>query len=150
MADDAVAMLKQDHKRVQDLFDRYERESDPGSQAAREMTQQMFAELLAHAQIEEDIFYPAVQDADDKAVQMIGEGIEEHHAAEALIDDLMKRGADDSEYAAKMATLISSVRHHIEEEEKELFPIAQKALSGRLDEIGKDMNDLKQDIRRAA
>ena len=146
----ATDLLKKDHETVEKLFGEYEKVSGSGSKEAQNVAEQIFVELQAHAQVEEELFYPALQDADEKAVSLVAEALEEHKAAEGLMDQLAESSPGSEDYKAKMTTLMSSVRHHVEEEEKEVFPLAEKALGKRLDDIGRQIEDRKKEVRKVA
>ena len=83
---DAIAMLKADHQKVRDLFQQYEATRDPS--AKREVAEQVFIELETHAQLEENVFYPAVQEETDEGPALVQESLSEHEAVKTLIQDL--------------------------------------------------------------
>ena len=146
----AIELLQKDHKTVEDLFTKFEKEKDPSSKEGKEIAQRIFVELQAHAQIEEEIFYPKLQDASTKAVSLVGEAVDEHHAVEGLIDQLSAADPKSEEYAAMMKTLMSNVRHHVEKEHNKVFPLAEKELKDQLDEMGKQIQGRKKEVRQAA
>jgi hemerythrin superfamily protein len=123
MANEAIDMLKEDHQKVQNLFDQYEQNEDRS--ARRSLAAEAIKELKIHTVIEEEIFYPAVRRAVETLV--MDEADEEHHVAKILIAELEKTGEADGRYDAKFLTLAESVRHHIKEEEGEMLPEAKKA-----------------------
>ena len=124
---DAVALLKADHRKVEDLFDKFEkaRESD----RRKALVEQICTELCVHTTIEEEIFYPACQaEVEDKDV--VEESYVEHDGAKVLVAELMQSAPDDEFYAAKVSVLSEEIRHHVKEEEKRgegLFAQARKA-----------------------
>jgi hypothetical protein len=119
----AVSMLKADHKRVKELFDNFEEtKSRP---ARKKIVRQALQELEVHAAIEEEIFYPAVRKPVGKEV--MNEADEEHHVAKMLIAELNVMDGSESHFDAKFMVLAENVRHHIQEEEREMLPKAQKA-----------------------
>jgi len=118
-----LALLKKDHDTVKDLFEKFEKaESRP---AKRKIVIEALAELKVHATIEEEIFYPAVREpvGDDT----MNEADEEHHVAKVLIAELDEMDGQEDHYEAKFTVLAENVRHHIKEEENEVFPKAQDA-----------------------
>ncbi len=127
---DAIVMLRDDHAAVEKLFKKLE-SGDLG------VVPRICDELETHAEIEEEVFYPSVraevQDQDDEVL----EAVEEHHVVKLLIAELRELDASDETYKAKATVLMENVRHHIEEEEGEMFPAVRSALGRkRLQEIG--------------
>jgi hypothetical protein len=115
----ATSLLKKDHKEVKDIFNKYESSDD--ADECVELMEQAILELKVHTQVEEEIFYPAAREAlDDDAI--LDEAEEEHHVAKMLIDEIEHLDADDSHVEAKFKVLMENVRHHIREEEGEMFP----------------------------
>jgi hemerythrin superfamily protein len=120
---DALELLTADHNRVRGLFKRFEdadEKDDTGKM--QELAAKIVEELTIHTTIEEEIFYPAIKDASDVVKDVVDEGIEEHHVAKSLIEELATVAAGSDQWAAKVKVLIESVEHHAEEEEKEMFP----------------------------
>ena len=117
----AVAMLKEDHDKVKQLFDQFE--AAKGKPARRKIVREALTELKVHAAIEEEIFYPAVR----KAVggEIMNEADEEHHVAKLLIAELDSMDGSESHFDAKFMVLAENVRHHIKEEENEMLPKAK-------------------------
>jgi hypothetical protein len=125
-ANPCFALLKEDHDTVKDLFDKFE-EAETRS-AKTKIVKQALTELDVHAAIEEEIFYPAVRKAVGKDI--MNEADEEHHVAKVLIAELKVMDGRETHYDAKFTVLAENVRHHIKEEEGEVFP---KAKDARLD-----------------
>jgi hemerythrin superfamily protein len=146
----ATDLLKQDHEAVSKLFTKYEQMDDPKAPEARDLANRIFVELAAHMQLEEELFYPAAQEASVKAVDMVIEGNAEHQTADSLIDDLMESKPDGEEYLKKMNALMSTIRHHVEEEETELFPMVEKAMGTRIEDLGREMAKRKEGIQKKA
>src|SRR4051812_21481065 len=117
----AAAILKEDHAKVKDLFDRFEKAKGRG--ARTKVVRQALAELKVHAAIEEEIFYPAVRAEVGKEV--MNEADEEHHVAKLLIAELDMMDGSESHFDAKFRVLAENVRHHITEEEGEMLPKAK-------------------------
>jgi hypothetical protein len=122
---DALQLLRTDHDRVKELFKRFENSDDMDEK--RRIAEQAIMELDIHAAIEEEIFYPAVQEKTDDTDEILNEAEEEHHVAHLLIDELrsMRKGAKNFE--AKFTVLAENVKHHIQEEESEMLPKAAEA-----------------------
>lgn len=136
----AMAMLKSDHQKVKGLFAQFEKAKDTRSK--RKIAQEAIAELKVHTTIEEEIFYPPVRKAIDDA-GMMNEATEEHHVAKLLIDELDAMQGNESQYEAKFIVLAENVRHHIKEEEDEMFPKVKKTAID-LEALGKKMSLRKE------
>src|SRR2546423_1658122 len=135
---DAITLLKNDHKEVKRLFRDFERAKD--DRARKEAVEAMIRELSVHSAIEEQIFYPAVRQEVPDENDTVLEGLEEHHVVKWTLSELEGMEPSDERYKAKVTVLIESVRHHIEEEEGEMFPAVREALGRkRLGEIGDRM-----------
>jgi hypothetical protein len=119
----AFALLKKDHESVKDLFDKFEKAE--GRPAKKKIVDLALTELKVHATIEEEIFYPAVRKAVGKDI--MNEADEEHHVAKVLIAELEAMDGRETHYDAKFTVLAENVRHHIKEEEGEVFPKAKGA-----------------------
>ena len=139
----AIEMLREDHRKVKQLFDEFEDAEE--SQAKEQIVETTVRELEVHAALEEEIFYPAAEKQINEK-ESIDEAREEHHVVKLLIGELKKMSADDERYDAKYKVLSESVKHHIEEEESELFP----KLEGELDAegLGIQMETRKQELQR--
>src|SRR3954470_21473632 len=135
----ALNLLEKDHQEVEGFFDEYEKLEDAGEK--ERMALKICLALTVHTQIEEEIFYPAVREAIEK-VELIDEAIVEHASAKQLIAEIEEMEAGDELYDAKVKVLGEQVRHHVEEEEDELFPeIASSELD--LDALGRKMAERK-------
>ncbi len=142
---DAITLLKQDHKTVDGLFKKFEKTGEGAKKAQKDLADKMVEELSKHAAIEEEIFYPAVREALEEEEDTILEAIEEHRVAKFLLSEIEELDPEAENYRAKITVLIESVRHHVEEEEKELFPEVRKALGRKkLTEIGDQMAEAKK------
>jgi hemerythrin superfamily protein len=102
--EDAIAMLKADHQRVRDLFQEYEAAQD--QQAKRDIAEEAFVELEMHAQLEEQVFYPAVEDeTDEQGQELVEESLQEHQAVKDLIEELREMGPDAKAFDTKFKEL---------------------------------------------
>ena len=121
---DAIALLKEDHRKVEKLFKDFE--SAKGDGRKEKLARQICLELSIHTKIEEEIFYPA---CDGKIEEdMLKEAYVEHDAAKLLIAEIEAgNGESDDFFDAKVKVLSEEIEHHVEEEEKELFPEVRKA-----------------------
>ena len=123
---DAIALLKADHRTVEQLFEDFEKASGDGRK--RKLAEQICLDLSVHAQIEEEIFYPACEGKVDE--DLLKESYVEHDAAKLLIAEIMSGAPDDEFYDSKVKVLSEEIEHHVEEEEKRmegLFAQARKA-----------------------
>jgi hemerythrin-like domain-containing protein len=141
---DAIAMLKEDHQRVKDLFTQYEATSKPATK--RTLAAQVFVELETHAQLEENIFYPSVNEETAEGPELVKESLQEHETVKQLIVALRQMGPQSAEFDAKFHELIQNVKHHVEEEENDMFPLAEAQLAEDLEELGEEMQALKKAI----
>jgi hemerythrin-like domain-containing protein len=140
-----VAMLKADHQRVKDLFAQYETTSN--LETKRTLAEQVFVELETHAQLEENVFYSAVNEETDEGPALVKESLSEHETVKHLIQELRGMAHDTDAFDAKFHELIQHVAHHVEEEEAEMFPLAEEALAEDLTELKDEMQELKADLQ---
>lgn len=119
-------MLKEDHQKVKDLLEEFEETED--RREKQRLADAMLMELTIHADLEEDLIYPAIREAlDEEDQELMDEALEEHHVVHLLINELKKMKSSDDRFDAKVAVLGESVKHHIKEEEGEMFPKAEQA-----------------------
>jgi hemerythrin superfamily protein len=136
---DALSLLKQDHDKVRALFSEVEKLSERASTSRRALFDQIDEELTLHSKIEEKIFYPAFKERaeDTEERDEVMEAIEEHAVAKRLIKELEGLEPTDERYKAKLSVLMEAVKHHADEEEKEMFPMAREIFEKEeLDEMG--------------
>lgn len=119
----AVELLREDHRKVQDLFEEFE---GADTRSRQRLVDQALTELEIHAKLEEGLIYPAIREALDED-EMMDQALEEHHVVEFLIKELRKMGPKDERYSAKFQVLAEIVKHHIEEEESEILPQAEES-----------------------
>lgn len=134
----ATELLKRQHREVKGLFKQVKKASD--ARGRRSGMDKIAANLEAHMKIEEEIFYPAVQEiGTKKAEELVPEAYEEHHVAALVLGELPKVDPKDERFEAKMTVLEELIEHHVEEEEKEMFKLAEKLGAERLAELGDEM-----------
>lgn len=143
-AKNAIELLKSDHEQVLQLFSDFEKMNKEDEDGKRDLVEKVCNQLTIHAEIEEEFFYPAMRDVLDEQ-DLLDEAQVEHDMAKQLIDDLESMEPDEDLYDAKFTVLGEYVKHHIEEEEKEILPKAKKAQLD-LDTLGADMLDRKQEL----
>jgi hemerythrin-like domain-containing protein len=146
----ATDLLKKQHKNVKALFKKVE--NTEGGRQRRQLMDQIANELKIHTKIEEEIFYPAVREiGTSKAEEMIDEAFEEHHVVDLVLAELPKVDPEDERFHAKMTVLSELVEHHVEEEEGEVFPMAEKKLGkDRLQMLGDQMQSMAEGEQRRA
>lgn len=138
---DAIVFLKDDHKTVEQLFKKYEGLGDGATKSKRKLVDQILDELAVHAAIEEKVFYPAIRDAAEDEVL---EGYEEHHVFEQTMAELRDLDAEAENFDAKVGVLFEMVRHHVEEEEQDMFPKVREAMGrSELTALGEQMVQAK-------
>lgn len=109
---DAIALLKADHRKVEELFEQFE-DAHPAAQA--KIAEQICTELKIHTMIEEEIFYPALRGKIEE--DTLNEAYVEHDGAKVLINDILARSPDDDFFEAKVTVLAEEIKHHVREEE---------------------------------
>ena len=144
---DAIKLLKEDHQKVKKLFREYEELGDRAEKSKGKIAEQVFMELDVHARIEEEIFYPAVDaKADKDGKKLVNEANEEHHVVKMLISEMQALQAGEDQFDAKFKVLTENVEHHIEEEETEMLPDAEKVLGDDLEQLGEQMQARKNQL----
>lgn len=137
---DAIALLKADHKEVSDMFEAYEKTRSTSNK--KTLVDKICAALTVHAQVEEEIFYPTVQPAiRDK--ELVPEARVEHASLKDLIAQIEGVEPDGEMFDAKVKVLSEYVKHHVKEEQNEMFPKV-KASSIDLDALGLKMAERKE------
>ena len=139
---DAVGLLRADHKKVSELFEQFEKSRSPAKK--KQLVDQICMELTVHAQIEEEIFYPEVQAA-LKDKELVPEARVEHQSIKDLIAAVQGVEPDGEDYDAKVTVMGEWVKHHVKEEQNEMFPNAKK--SGLdLAELGERLMQRKEEL----
>jgi hemerythrin superfamily protein len=142
---DAIEMLKADHRRVEQLFDKYEQARRRAEKS--KLSQQICLELTIHAQLEEEVFYPACREHVDDP--LLDEAQVEHDTAKILITEIaMGSPTADPFFDAKVKVLSECVRHHVQEEEKSAESIFAKAIEGGVDTaaLGRRMMERREEL----
>jgi hemerythrin superfamily protein len=129
---DAISLLKDDHDAVEALLAELAESTSRAVKKRAELLEKIRVELKAHATIEEEIFYPAFKAKGDRADddKMYFEALEEHRAAgDLVLPDLLNTPVDSEKFSGRAKVLKELVKHHADEEEKEMFPRSKKLLS---------------------
>lgn len=144
MADnrDGIQVLIDDHREVEALFQEYEKASDPGEQTR--IVHRVIHELAVHGEIEELLFYPRVRTAVADGSALADEAIDEHLEIKKTLNELDKMTAGDDGFAGRMRELMAEVRHHVAEEEGEMFPKIREAMpADQLARLGTSLQGAK-------
>jgi hemerythrin superfamily protein len=142
----AVQLLKDDHKTVEDLFKRYESAGEGAIEEKRTIRDRVVKELSIHAHIEEVVWYPATKEARQEGEEMVREALQEHAEAKKALRQLSALEPDDPQFDSVMTQLVKDVRHHVEEEENDMFPKVSEVLSSQeLSELGERLREAKKD-----
>jgi hemerythrin superfamily protein len=142
---DAIMLLKDDHKRIEHLFKQFQRTGSRARVTRRRLVDRMIRELSIHAGIEEELFYPAVRHALDQTEDQVLESLEEHHLVKLMLSELEGTDPADERFEAKVTVLMENVRHHVREEEDEMFPKVRTGIDRTaLRELGERMAEAKR------
>ena len=145
---DAIALLKADHREVKAWFEQFDKSEDDAKK--QELADKICQALTVHAQIEEEIFYPAAYDAlDEEGDDMLDEAEVEHASAKALIAEIKASAVGEPLFDAKVTVLGEYINHHVEEEEKELFPECRSS-SMDLKALGEQLAARKAELMATA
>jgi len=148
---DAVELLKKQHREVEDLFEQFDKLGDSAKDKKKKLADQICNALTMHTMIEEEIFYPATRAAggeEEETEDMVDEAVVEHASAKDLIAQIQDMSPDDDLYDAKVKVLSEMIDHHVEEEEKEMFPKTRK-LKLDMQILGEEMKARQLEIEAA-
>ena len=137
----AVDLLKEDHEKVKGLFKKFEQAKDEATK--EDIADQVDLELRVHSMIEEEILYPALRDID---AEIVAESFEEHGVVEQLLNELATMDLGEEQFEAKFKVMQENVEHHIEEEERDMFPQTKKIKD--YEAIGMQMARRKLELTR--
>ncbi len=141
---DAITLLRADHRSVEKLFKSFEKAGEKANVTKAKVVEQVIGELSVHAAIEEQVFYPAARAEVGDTTDMVLESLEEHHIVKWLLSELEGMEPTDERYRPKMTVLMEMVRHHVQEEEGDLFPQLRAAIGRkRMGEIGAQLEEAK-------
>jgi hemerythrin superfamily protein len=140
---EALRLLEQQHREIEDLFDKFADTEDANKRL--QLFESLADQLAAHTQIEEELFYPAVMD--DENEEMLRESVEEHLGVKRLIADLLGMSPEDDQFDAKMELMEEMLMRHIEKEEEVLFGRVRRDVEREaLVELGERMHELYCDL----
>ncbi|HYS08194.1 MAG TPA: hemerythrin domain-containing protein [Myxococcales bacterium] len=150
---DAIALLTRDHQEVERLFKQFEKLTERAQKSKQKIVTNIIREVAIHSAVEEMLFYPVVRTAALKAqtralreaAGTVLESLEQHHVVKWTLSELEKMKPEDERYDAKVKVLMESVRHHVEEEQGELFPKVRRLLDKQmLAELGDRIEKAKK------
>jgi len=148
---DAITLLRDDHDNVRKLFTRFEHAGDNAHAEKRGLVDRMIEELTVHTYLEEYYLYPVVAGLDrpkakaEDPEDLVKEAREEHAQVKRLLAELEGMSPEDDSFDAKVKVVMDDVRHHAEEEEREMFPEVRDAMSRpELQELGQQMLEAKK------
>jgi hemerythrin-like domain-containing protein len=142
---DGIALLKEDHRAVKKLFKDFFAAGERAHATRRRIADKIITELSLHSGIEETILYPRARAALPEADRDVLEALEEHHVVKMTCAELEKMHPADERFAAKMQVMMENVKHHIGEEESDLFPMLRRAFGrAELIAMGEDMRAAKR------
>ena len=146
-APDAIALLKADHATVSALFEQFEKAGDKALAKKLKLARTICNELKVHTQIEEEIFYPAVEAALPKEKDLLDEAEVEHDGARKLIAEIDRMQPGDDLFDAKVTVLSEYIKHHVKEEHTEMFPKVKKT-GLDLRELGMRLAFRKEELKK--
>jgi hemerythrin-like domain-containing protein len=147
---DAFKLLKSDHEKVAGILEKLEGTTERALKTREELFKQLKTELDIHAGIEEKIFYPVLEKAEESR-DITLEAFEEHRLVKQLLGELEAEVKDDEKWTAKFTVLNEQIEHHVEEEEGEMFKKARRVLSKEeIEELGARMEKAKGEQKAAA
>ncbi len=142
---DAIGFLKAEHQSVERLFKAFEKAGDGAHKTKRKLLDQMIRELSQHAAIEEEVLYPAARQSIASSDDEVLEALEEHHLVKWELRELLDMAPTEERFQPKVSLLIENVRHHVHEEEGELFPLLRSELGRKqLLELGDALRTAKR------
>ncbi len=145
---DVVTMLEQDHREVEELFEKIKRTNGA---ARAQLVSRLAADLRLHMKVEESIVYPAIAKQVDDGDDMVEEAKTEHEGARKVLADVEKLSPNEPGFDGALEMLEAGISHHVEEEEDEVFPKLRESVSaGELDDLGEKVAAAKEKAGAAA
>ena len=145
----ALEALMADHRKVEALFKDYEKAKQADDESRRDIAENICVELTVHATVEEELFYPWLRETlDEDDMDLVEEAQIEHDGAKDLIAQIQGAAGVDDVYDAKVKVLSEYIKHHVKEEEEEIFPSVASEKEA-LDEMGEEMAERKAELQAA-
>jgi hemerythrin-like domain-containing protein len=147
MHEDFFQLLENDHNEVKNILEKLQETSDGAVKTREKLFLQLKKEILPHMKAEEKAFYPSLKEEKESRLQSL-EAIEEHHVAELVLNELEQLPKNEENWSAKLKVFKELVEHHIEEEEEEIFSLAEEVLDEeRVDQIMDSFQKEKEKIK---
>jgi hemerythrin superfamily protein len=141
----AIDLLEKQHREVEELFEEFEGAGDGAKKKRDQLCREISDSLAVHAEIEEKLFYPESKQEDTE--ELLRESVEEHLSMKRVLADIIEAGTEDEQLDARMKVLQEQVEHHVEEEEKELFPRVRRSCSKEeLEDLGERMETMADEL----
>jgi hemerythrin-like domain-containing protein len=145
----ALRLLEDEHRSLEKILEQLDATSEEDVDDRARLFRRFTDDVQAHEIIEEKILYPALKDHPN-AKEIVLEGYEEHHVVDVILSELDGVAFDDETWAAKFSVMKENIEHHVEEEEEDMFPKAEKILgSAELEEMGDRMQARKRELESA-
>ena len=145
---DPIVLLEADHRRFEELLEEGTATTERGTKRRSQLLTTLTAALNVHEALEEQILYPALK-PHAETHDIVLEGYQEHHVADLLVRELRRLAKDDEKWGAKFKVFEESLAHHIEEEERTMFPTARGVLTTEeLMQLGARMKTLKAELEK--
>jgi hemerythrin-like domain-containing protein len=142
----AIELLETDHRKVKKLLEELDETTERGVKTREELLGKIRKEMIVHETVEEEVFYPTLEEH-PKTEDLVKEAFQEHHVADVIFEELARLEPSDDMWGAKATVLKESIEHHIKEEEERLFPLARRILGEtELEELGSEIEDRKADV----
>lgn len=145
---DVCQVLHTDHQNVAELFFQYSELEEDENEQKDAIASSIIKELTIHAQVEEELVYPAVRKADSDSEDLMDEADTEHHVVKFLISELAAMSAGDDHFDSKVCVLGELVNHHVQEEEKEIFEILRDS-EVDLEALGQKVMKRKEELAKS-
>ena len=143
----AISVLKQDHKNVEELFHRFESLSENAVKEKARIRDKVLEQLSVHGELEEQVLYPAIRAKLPEQETLVLEALEEHHMMKLALSELEKVQPGHERFEAKFTVLMENVRHHVQEEEDDLFPQVRDGFTNEeLNELGERIEELRPNV----
>src|SRR5206468_12383998 len=141
---DLFELLSQDHREVDELFEKIEKTDNRGARRREQLFQELREELERHTRLEEGIFYPELKGHCDTK-ELVDEALVEHGEIKQMLREIGRLSAEDDQWSEMVNELKMAVQHHVREEEERTFPAARQELHpGRIDGLGRQTEQMKQ------
>ena len=143
----AISVLKQDHSNVEELFHRFEGLSGDALKEKARIRDKVIEHLSVHGELEEQVLYPAIRAKMPDEQDLVLEALEEHHMMKVALSELEKVQPGHERFDAKFTVLMENVRHHVQEEEDDLFPKVRDGFTNEeLNDLGRQMEELRPNV----